>query len=358
MPESPRAVPASWYRGGTSKCWIFRAENLPEDPRARDALLIRAFGSPDASQIDGVGGATSVTSKALVVGRSSGDPYTVNYAFAQVSIDREIVEWDSNCGNCATGLAVWALDSAVIPTRGNRTEVRLRNTVTGLELITVVDTPGGKVPSPGSTVVPGTIYAGPTVALKFDRRSWSSYGPMLPTGHAQDLLVMGELQVNVSYVDAGAPAALMLATDLGMTATESAADFNAHMQEFVRLREAARTAMKLDGLGPEGESVPKIGIVGPASTSDDVDVHVRMVSMTAVHPTIGITSAVAVAAAAGIPGSTVDQVIVHRGSRVLTVGTLAGPVKLEIGRDRGGEVEWAMICRSARRIADAVLYVP
>jgi 2-methylaconitate cis-trans-isomerase PrpF len=353
-----RAVPASWYRGGTSKCWIFKSEDLPVDTSERDAVLLRAFGSPDNRQLDGVGGATSTTSKAMVVDTAASEPGIVRYQFAQISIDRDTIEWDSNCGNCATGLALYAVESDMVERDATRTTVRLINTITGLELVTVVDTPNGKIPSPGETVVPGTAFPGPSVALKFDEQSWSSYGALLPTGKAEDQLESGALTARVTLVDAGAPAAFMIAGDLGMTATESASEFNARIEDFFALRSLARTAMKLDFLGPDGQSVPKIGIVAAATEGDGVDLHARMVSMTAVHPAIGVTSAIAVAAAAGVPGSTVDQVLGGFTGNVLTIGTLAGPIKLELGRGDDGRVEWAMVHRSARHIAEAIIYVP
>jgi 2-methylaconitate cis-trans-isomerase PrpF len=353
-----RSVPASWYRGGTSKCWIFRAADLPADPLERDAVLLRAFGSPDFRQVDGVGGATSTTSKAMVVEPDITEPGLVRYQFAQVSIDRPAIEWDSNCGNCATGLALYAVESELVERGAERTTVRLLNTITGLELVTVVDTPGGAIPSPGDTVVPGTPFPGPSVALKFDRSSWSSYGSVLPSGNAEDVLEADGLIARATLVDAGVPAAFMLASDLGMTARETPDEFNARIQDFFALRSAARAAMNLDGLGPDAQSVPKIGIISPAKPGEDVDLHARMVSMTAVHPAIGVTSAIAVAAAAGIPGSIVDQVLGGLTGSVLRIGTLAGPIKLELERAADGSVVWAMVHRSARHIAEAIIYVP
>jgi 2-methylaconitate isomerase len=354
----PRAVPASWYRGGTSKCWIFRAADLPADPNDRDRVLLRAFGSPDDRQIDGVGGATSTTSKAVIVDAAASHDGAVRYQFAQVSIDRDAIEWDSNCGNCTTGLALYAVESGLVESSSERTSVRLINTITGLVLHTVVDTPLGRVPSPGSTVVPGTMFPGPSVALRFDRQSWSSFGPMLPSGNARDLLETGALRAGATLIDAGAPSAFMAAADLGMTGRETADEFNRRISDFFDLRAVARTAMDLDRLGPEGQSVPKIGIVAAADPGEGVELHARMVSMTAVHPAIGITSAIAVAAAAGVPGSTVADAAGAWPGAVLRIGTLAGAITVEIGRDAEGVVEWAMVHRSARHIAEATIYVP
>jgi len=356
--DAQRSVAASWYRGGTSKCWIFKAEDLPADPTERDAVLLRAFGSPDDRQVDGVGGATSTTSKAMVVDSDTTEPGLVRYQFAQVSIDRPVIEWDSNCGNCATGLALYAVESELVERGAERTTVRLLNTITGLELVTVVDTPGGAIPTPGDTVVPGTPFPGPSVALRFDRESWSSYGTELPSGNAEDILRAGDLRARATLVDAGVPAAFMLAGDLGMTARETPDEFNARIADFFALRTAAREAMNLTGLGPDAQSVPKIGIIAAAEPGDGVDLHARMVSMTAVHPAIGVTSAIAVAAAAGVAGSTVDQAIGGLRSSVLRIGTLAGPIKVELERGADGRALWAMVHRSARHIAEAIIYVP
>src|SRR4051812_8756942 len=147
------AVPASWVRGGTSKCWIFEASDVDALPVSRDEFLLRAFGSPDYRQIDGIGGATSTTSKSIIVEAAERGQQAVRYSFAQVSVDQPRVEWMSNCGNCATALALYAVQHGLVELDDVVTEFTLVNHTTGLVLGARLPTPGGVAPSHGAQLV-------------------------------------------------------------------------------------------------------------------------------------------------------------------------------------------------------------
>ncbi len=182
------AVPASWVRGGTSKCWIFRASDVDALPVTRDEFLLRAFGSPDLRQIDGIGGATSTTSKAIIVEtRGPGQPRDlVSYSFAQVSVDHPRVEWLSNCGNCATALALYVVQHELVGLGDDVTGFSMVNTTTGLVLRATVPTPDGTAPSQGAQLVRGVPFPGVPVDLGFTERTWSTHGTLLPTGNPVD----------------------------------------------------------------------------------------------------------------------------------------------------------------------------
>lgn len=359
------ATPGVLLRGGTSKCWAFWAHDLPTVGADRDALLLRLFGSPERRQIDGVGGGSSTTSKALIVEAPSDGMSTVDYQVAQVSIDELTVGWESNCGNCASGLALFAVQESLVPVTSPVTQVRLRNTRTGLLLCATVDTPGGTVPYDGIASLPGTAYPGVGVELHWLSPTWSTYGATLPTGNAVDTLHVDGRDVEVTLVDAGAPAALVSAMSIGIEHLSSSVDdVLSRMAFLTRLREVARERMMLKRTTAGDKSLPKVGIVGPSFGSDGTDVQARMVSMSAPHPTIGITSAVAVAVASSYRGSVVADAISARSQMLdqavsnLSIGTPAGAVHFSIhySDDRG--LDSVSCLRSARRLLDAQIRIP
>jgi 2-methylaconitate cis-trans-isomerase PrpF len=346
-------------RGGTSKCWVFRVTDLPADRAERDALLLRVFGSPDPRQVDGVGGATSTTSKALVVDGYSEATGCVEYRFAQVSVDRTRVEWDSNCGNCATSLGLYAAQEVLVSPTLGLTTVPLLNTATGLRLDAEIDTPDGRAPRDGETYITGAVYPGARVSLRCGPSSWATYGRTLPTGNAQDLLTVGGRQLRVTMIDAGAPAVLVHADDLGLTAmSTSTAEIDRWLPLLVEVRQAAAALMGISNGGSQLQSIPKVGIVGPPRAEGGTDLEARMVSMTAAHPSIGITSSIAVSAASSVPGTTVAEVMSRSADHALRIGTIAGCVEMGIDTLASGEVQAVSCVRSARRIADATLHVP
>ncbi|WP_063695850.1 PrpF domain-containing protein [Amycolatopsis orientalis] len=356
----------AWVRGGTSKCWIFAADAVAAVPLDLDVVLANALGSGDLRQIDGVGGATSTTSKAAVVSRSTAPDADVDYLFGQVGIAERVVEWGSNCGNCATAVGLYAVQEGLVPVDGEVTAVRLRNLNTGAVLQTAVATPGGRVPRSGDTVVPGVEAGGVPVELTFG-------GPFdldrsFPTRRARQLVSAGGATAEASVVNAGAPAILIDAHGLAMTATETADEIAERLPTLTAFRAAGAV---LHGLVPPGRpapnAVPKTGVVGPAADyrtangklirAQDYDVAVRMLSMHAAHPAIGLTSAVAVATAAATRGSVVHA-LVGGDRQSLRIGTLAGVVEVSWTRSPAGAVEAVSLHRAARRLATAVVHLP
>ncbi|WP_370937124.1 PrpF domain-containing protein [Amycolatopsis sp. cg13] len=353
----------AWMRGGTSKCWLFAADAVAALPFDLDVVLASALGSGDLRQIDGVGGATSTTSKAAVVSRSTAPGADVDYLFGQVGVAERVVEWGSNCGNCATAVGLYAVQEGLVAVEGEVTTVRLRNLNTGAVLQTAVATPGGRAPRIGDTLVPGVESGGVPVELTF--RGPFDLDRSFPTGRPIQLVSAGGVTAEASVVNAGAPAILIDARGLAMTATETAEEIAERLPTLTAFRAAGAV---LHGLVPPGRpapnAVPKTGVVGPAAdyrTADgelirarDYDVAVRMLSMHAAHPAIGLTSAVAVAIAAAKRGSVVH---VNDDCQSLRIGTLAGVV--EVGWTRSaGVVETVSLLRAARRLATAVVHIP
>jgi 2-methylaconitate cis-trans-isomerase PrpF len=346
------AVPASWVRGGTSKCWIFQAADVDALPVTRDEFLLRAFGSPDLRQIDGIGGATSTTSKAIVVeARTVGQAADlVRYSFAQVSVDHPRVEWLSNCGNCATALALYAVQHELVALADDVTEFEMLNMTTGLVLRAKVPTPEGTAPSQGGQLVRGVPFPGVPVDLGFTEQTWSTHGTLLPTGQPVDQLTVAGSSYAVTLIDAGAPVAVIRAEAIGLTGTDNADSVAAKMPFFAELRRSAARAM---GLPDNDQSVPKVGIISGGDNTK-ADLNARMISMSAPHPAIGLTSAVALAAAATIPGSLIHDLAPARPT--YRIGTLSGPIAVAITEETGDRA--VAFRRNSRRIVDALVYIP
>jgi 2-methylaconitate cis-trans-isomerase PrpF len=338
-------------RGGTSKCWIFAHHDVAATGVDVDSVLLAAFNAADPRQIDGVGGATSTTSKAAVVQISAEADVDIEYAFAQVGIGDERVEWASNCGNCATAVALYAVHHGLVPITADTTTVRMRNVNTRARLTGTISTPCGIAPDEGMALVPGTAAPGVPVLLGFEDPAGSTTGRALPTGHA------------------GAPAALFEAKAFGLDGTESLTQFAAAVPALTVLRRQAALAMGLAKENdPVSHAVPKVGIVArPASyrtthgilvDQDEYDLAVRMVSMHAPHPAIGLTSAVALATAAATPGTLAHRVARQTADGTLRLGTPAGVITAQAVPAPDGASPTVLLHRAARRIARAELLVP
>lgn len=356
-------------RGGTSKCWLFNAVDVdPIADRAGglDALLSSAFGAGDPRQLDGVGGGSSTTSKAAVVRRSREPGIDIDYLFGQIAIGERRVEWESNCGNCATAIGLYAVQTGLVPVDDTTTSVRMRHLTSGAVLTAVVDTPGRAVPTSGTARVPGTTALGVPVGLTFGGLPTS--GPLLPSGHAVDHIDVGGRTYASTLVSAGAPAALFDAQDFGLSGDEGTAVIAEHAPLLMELRTSASLVMGLRRPGePISHAIPKVGIVGAARDyrttagaavrANDYDISVRMLSMLAPHPTIGLTSAVAVAAASLVPAGIVAGKLSGPTSAVLRIGTPAGVLAVDLVRSASGGLDTITLHRAARRIAAAELFV-
>ncbi|MFC7962318.1 PrpF domain-containing protein [Rhodococcoides kroppenstedtii] len=360
----------TWMRGGTSKCWLFNAVDIDpyvDDTVGLDAVLTAAFGSGDPRQLDGVGGGSSTTSKAAIVRRSSVPGIDVDYLFAQVAVEEATVEWGSDCGNCATAIGLYAVQSGLVAVDDTTTVVRMRNRNTGAVLQAEIPTPGGHVPSEGTAAVPGTTALGVPVGLTFTGLATDRV-TLLPTGQPVDHITMAGSVFAGSFVRAGAPAAFFAAEDLGLTGAEGVAALGPVVSTLVDLRRQAALAMGLVGPSdPVTHAVPKVGVVGPPVDyrtatgdlvrADDYDVSVRMLSMMAPHPAIGLTSAVAVAAAATVQGSVVAARARIGWPGSLRIGTDAGVLRVDHAVDEHGILQTVTLHRAVRRIATADLFV-
>lgn len=360
-------IPAQWIRGGTSKCWVFEDSDIAATGYGPDDLLPRIFGSPDHRQIDGVGGASSTTSKAMILTEPQEDDLDVIFRFAQVGIEEPVVDWGSNCGNCSTTAGLYAVENGWVELAQDVTVVRTYNTNTGQRIIQRIPTPGGSLPAAPQAHIPGTVHPGHEVGLGFVDPAGKTTGHLLPTGQARSTLQIDGRGFPVTLIDAGAPAVFLpaAAVELAEVAHKDWSDAVGPMLGTLdALRRAAAVAMGMAESPEQAErAVPKLGIVGPPR-HEGADLEVLMLSMGAPHPAMPITGGVAVTTAAFTPGT-----FPHELARDATSGSLApdGVRKLRLATPAGGIVTFfdesgtdlvVGADRTARRLATATLYLP
>ncbi|MGB1133574.1 MAG: 4-oxalomesaconate tautomerase [bacterium] len=297
------AIPACLMRGGTSKGLIFLAEDLPNEPSLRDQVLLAAMGSPDARQIDGVGGAHPLTSKVGIIAKSTRPDADVDYLFLQVVVDKAEVSDSQNCGNILAAVGPFALEKGLLEPKGDLTEVRIHMVNTANLAIAQVQTPGGEVNYEGEARIDGVPGTAAPVLLDFLDTAGSSCGALLPTGRACD-----EIDgLQVTCIDNGMPVVLIAAKDLGKTGYESPAELEADSQLKSRVESIRLQAGALMNLGDvTTKTVPKMSLVAPAQQGGVIAT--RTFIPHRVHEAIGVLGAVSVASACVLPGSVAQQV--------------------------------------------------
>lgn len=322
-------VPCMLMRGGTSKGLYFLADDLPADPAGRDALLLRLMGSPDARQIDGLGGAHPLTSKVAVV--SARPDGGVDYLFLQVAVDEAVVSDRQNCGNILAGVGPFAIERGLVPAREGTTSVRIHMVNTGSEALAMVATPDRKVTYAGDAAIAGVPGTAAPVVLDYRGTAGSSCGALFPTGNRRDRLA----GVEVTCVDNGMPVVVVDAAALGVTGTESPAELEADTGlcatvEAIRLQAGA--AM---GLGDVTDAtVPKVCLVSPAR--DGGTFGTRCFIPKRVHEAIGVFAGASAAVAWAVPGTVVAGLDGdHAGDRV-RLEHPTGHTDLVVSVDSGG----------------------
>jgi 4-oxalomesaconate tautomerase len=342
-----------WMRGGTSKGGYFLAEDLPTDTAARDAFLLRAMGSPDPRQIDGMGGADPLTSKVAVVRKSAREGVDVDYLFLQVFVDQAIVSDAQNCGNILAGIAPFAIERGLIAAQDGETRVTIHMDNTDQIAIATVQTPGGIVSYSGEARIDGVPGTAAPIPLEFRDTAGSSCGALLPTGNAFDQ-VEG---VRVTLIDNGMPCVVMKAEDLGITGYEDrdALDNDSALKTRIeKIRLAVGKAMNLGDVTEK--SVPKMMLVAPPRTGGAITV--RSFIPHRAHASIGVLGAVSVATACLIEGSPAAEVArIPEGNRkTLSVEHPTGETSCLMELDDTGAVISAAMLRTARKLMDGEIF--
>ncbi|MFE4197042.1 PrpF domain-containing protein [Paenarthrobacter sp. NPDC056912] len=352
-------IEAEWMRGGTSKCWVFETDHLDKAHTKLDDLLPRLFGSPDSRQIDGVGGATSTTSKAMILSRPAKDDIDVEFTFAQVGIEEAAVDWGSNCGNCSAVVGLYAIEKGWVVPTGDSTRIVTRNTNTGQIIIQRVSTPSGALPIIPDAQMPGVVFPGYKVGLGFQDPAGKTTGHLLPTGAAADVIVAGGTRWNVSMIDAGAPVVIVRAEELGLDTArydtwKAGVEQQLDTLDLIRRQAAVRMGMAA-ALGQAARAVPKLAIVGPP-TGPDCDVNVMMLSMGKPHPALAITGSIALTLAARTHGTVLNAITGSTPEAVLRLRTPAGVIETWSEEHEGTLL--VGVDRTARTIATSIIHLP
>lgn len=388
MAQCPQIkIPATYMRGGTSKGVFFRREDLPvaaqQPGPARDAVLLRVIGSPDpyGQQIDGMGGATSSTSKTVILDRSNEPDHDVDYLFGQVAIDKAFVDWSGNCGNLTAAVGAFAIksglvDPARIPDNGHCC-VRIWQKNIAKTIIAQVPISKGEVQETGDFELDGVTFPAAEVVVEFMDPA-DGEGSMFPTGNLVDELeVPGVGCFKATLINAGIPTIFVNAADIGYQGTELQKDINSDasaLQRFETIRAYGAVKMGLISNISEAaarQHTPKIAFVAPATAytassgkaiqAADMDLCVRALSMGKLHHAMMGTASVAIATAAAVPGTLVnlaagggarDAVVFGHPSGTLRVGAAAEQV------DGQWQAKKAVMSRSARILMEGWVRIP
>lgn len=383
-------IPATYMRGGTSKGVFFRLQDLPESCRvpgeARDRLFMRVIGSPDpyAAHIDGMGGATSSTSKCVILSRSSQPDHDVDYLYGQVSIDKAFVDWSGNCGNLSTAAGAFAIHAGLVdPARileNGTCVVRIWQANIQKTIIAHVPVTGGQVQETGDFELDGVTFPAAEIVLEFLDPSddGGEGGSMFPTGNlVDDLEVPGIGTFKATMITAGIPTVFVNAEDIGYQGTELREDINgdpAQLARFEQIRIAGALRMGLIKTVEEAatrQHTPKIAFVtqprsyrassGKTVEAGDVDLLVRALSMGKLHHAMMGTCAVAIGTAAAIPGTLVNLAAGGGEREAVRFGHPSGTLRVG-AQARLVEGQWtvtkAIMSRSARILMEGWVRVP
>ncbi|TDD92141.1 4-oxalomesaconate tautomerase [Actinomadura darangshiensis] len=333
-------------RGGTSKGAYFLAGDLPADPAARDGLLLRVMGTPDARQIDGIGGANPLTSKVAVVSPAAGADADVDYLFLQLGVEEATVSDRQNCGNLLAGVGPFAVERGLVEAEPDETAVRIRMLNSGSIATAVFPTPGGIVDYDGGTAISGVPGTAARIDLDFAGTEGSSCGALLPTGRPRDVID----GIDVTCVDNGMPVVVAAAASFGVTGYET--DLSRLRDRIQSLRLQAGVLM---GLGDvSASSVPKTTLVAPPR--DGGLVCTRTFIPLRMHASIGVLGAVTVATAVLIDGAVGhDLADLPPPGSPLSIEHPTGRLDVAVELD-GTTVRRAGIVRTARKLFDGTVF--
>lgn len=373
-----------YMRGGTSKGLFFLREWLPEDPVECEKLLLRALGSPDpyGTQIDGLGGATSSTSKVVIVSRSKRADSDVDYLFGQVSVDKPRIDWSGNCGNLTAAVGPFAVSQNLVktPLRGIA-EVRIWQANIKARILSRFAVSYGRAIEEGTYSLDGVAFSGAEIELRYFNPcgAVSDQHPMFPTGNVIDYMDVPTVgSVNMTMMNAANPIVLVHASALGLTGTELPTHINGNAELLYRaemIRGTAAIAMGLVSNIAEARyerlHTPKLAYLAkPASfistsnkeiTKNSLDINARIFSMGNLHHAMTGTGAIAIAAAAAIPGTLANLLVIKPADQPLRIGHPAGSVIVRVDASEVSgkwHIDMATMSRSARRLMSGEIFVP
>ena len=370
------AVRATLMRGGSSKGLYFLGSDLPTDREMRDAILLASYGSPDARQVDGIGGADPLTSKAAIVSKSQRDDADVEYTFCQVGIEDPAVSTGGNCGNMLSGVGAFAILRGIVKGVDPLTTVRIFTTNTQQVVIASIPTLNGMPVWDGDCAIAGVPGTGATIRLDFGDCSGAVSGTLLPTGNSVDRVLINHQEIPLSLIDAATPFVFVRASDIGATGYETPDQMRSNtslMNTLEQVRGWAAVQLRIVSKPEEAlaksPNVPRVMMIAPTADyesmqgnsvlKNDADVCVRQLSMQKPHKALAVTGAACAAVASAVPGSLLQQLVggikdVVRLGHPSGVLRVAAKSSLENGQVK---IHSAQIERTCRLLMDGFVYV-
>ncbi len=363
-------------RGGTSKGIFLMEKDLPQDLELKDRIILAIFGSPDIRQIDGLGGADSLTSKLAIISPSQEPDRDVNYTFGAVGIDKPFVDYSANCGNISSAVGPFAIERGLVPLEEPFTTVKIFNTNSRRMIHSKVPVKKRKVVYEGDYEIAGVPSTGAKIELSFMAPGGGVTGSLLPTGNAMDEVTLdtGE-RFRVTIVDAGNLTAFIRASEFGFQGTELPAFFEQDAKFKIKFEAIRNKLGDLIGI-PTTPSIPKIVFIGPSQdfktitgkevNKNEIDLVGRAVAMGKIHKAFPVTGGVPAAAASAIPGSTLHEVATgsensSADGRRLVIGHPSGKFDVEVKAKQEGDQVHILSCtvgRTARKIMEGRVYIP
>jgi 2-methylaconitate cis-trans-isomerase PrpF len=356
MPQ--RAIPCIFMRGGTSRGPYFRLEDLPPDIPTRDKVLLAVMGSPDVRQIDGIGGADPLTSKVAIVSRSMRPGIDVDYHFAQVLIEKAIVDTSPSCGNMLAGIGPFAIERGLVKATDDTTLVRIYDVNTDTKIEAQISTPGGRVEYTGSAAIDGVPGTAAPIKLAFLDAVGSKTGKLLPTGNLRDVID----GIEVTLIDVTVPMMIARADAFGLTGYEGKDHFAADAAFFTRMEKMRRQAGLMMGLGDVADKVvPKVAILAPPRRGGAITS--RYFTPDKLHQAHAVTGGACVAACCALEGSVADGIarLQRTDSEMIYIEHPSGVIDLLLekrGRGAQMEVDRAGVVRTARKLMAGEVYIP
>jgi hypothetical protein len=352
------AIPCLIMRGGTSRGPYFHAHDLPADIAARDRILLAVMGSPDLRQIDGIGGADTLTSKVAIISKSTRPGVDVDYLFAQVDIARPIVDTSPSCGNMLSGVGPFAIETGLVPAQDGTTTVVIFDVNTESRIEAVVQTPGKRVTYDGDAAIDGVPGTAAPILLNFLDAVGSKTGVMLPTGHVSEIID----GIEVSCLDVCMPMVMMRATDLGLTGIEGRAEIDGNKPLLARIEAIRLQAGVRMGFGDVKDMViPKVGLLSPPRNGGAITS--RYLTPHKLHAAHAVTGAVCVATACLLEGSIAYPMAQRPEGNPSTIWIEHPSGQADVRMDIAGHgttlaVTKAGVLRTARPIMQGSVFVP
>ncbi len=370
-------IPAAFIRGGTSKGVFFHEKDLPKDKHERDQILLKILGSPDPyqRQMDGLGGGYSSVSKAAIISVSERDDADIDYTFAQVAVDKRLVDYSANCGNLSSAVGPFAIDEGLVKTEDSKVTIKVFNTNTQTFFNSTFEVKNNKAITHGSFEIPGIANTGAKIKLDFLNPDGATTGKLLPTGNAIDILLIPKLgDIEVSIVDSSNLLIFVNANTLNTSCNQLPDDIQNNKSLMEQLEVIRKHAALHCGYASSLDTVPlanpKIAIIDTVKdfqtldnkiiSSEKFDIAIRMLSMGKVHKAVTLTGAMCLSTACFIEGTIPNQLINNSSKEDILIGNPSGilPVKSEVANNSGiYKTESTTVYRTQRRLMDGYVYI-